>query len=117
MRNYLLVLKLLVSPTLTFWHRKAGGGWIVKYFPKLQNILKLIPGPHAYLLITNSLKLFWNSMSICLICNLSGSYFFLCLLKQKRYRIQYEKLSINKTSYSKEGPRKEAKMEDKLREA
>lgn len=59
MKNYFIVLKLPAQSLMTFWPNKTGGGWIIKYFPKLQNILELIPDLHVYLLTMNSFKLFW----------------------------------------------------------
>lgn len=44
---------------MTFWQSKTGGGWVVKYFPELQNILELIADLHSYLLTADSFKLFW----------------------------------------------------------
>ena len=59
---------------MTFWQSKSRGGWIVNYFPKLQNILELIPDLCSYLLTAHSFKLFWYVLHICLKCNLSGLF-------------------------------------------
>ena len=70
---------------MTFWQSKSRGGWIVNYFPKLQNILELIPDLCSYLLTAHSFKLFWYALHICLKCNLSG-LFSLALLNQEVQR-------------------------------
>lgn len=77
---------------VTFWHRNTQGVWIFKYFPKVQNIWKLIPDSHSYLLVVDSLKLFWYACVSACGYNLIGVD-FRCLLKKKNSRTQSEEHS------------------------
>ena len=97
---------------MTFWQSKSGGGWIVNYFPKLQNILELIPDLCSYLLTAHSFKLFWYVLHICLKCNLSGLFSFLLPSYTKEIQRSERKTELIQDPCA--VPRKEAEKEARL---